>query len=1259
MSSTQPNNPKDYIPEIVKLLKAGNMSFIIGAGFSKNISNRFLSWKELLHDMIVEMYEEERQTWHATDEDLIGKYGYLGIASDYVRRKGYHEAIDNYIEERTPVIERDSNGSFRLIEKGRKIEGNVKVETHKAILNLGAKYIYTFNYDNTLEAIEEKVVTAADKENLKHAEKEYEEIRQYIERYEKQTSQIQDLQKNLQSFGKESGYVISNKDKDIGSLVTELNDKLNVSGIHLKEHHLESLGRDIEINKEKLRNCFVSKESQLESIKTSISEKYSVVKDSKDISISGNKSCIFKLHGSLRDEGKYGFDEDTHLQYIICKEDYDSYPKRHEAFVDLMRISLLREAFCIIGFSCDDPNFLLWMDWVKDIKDRSHNDNNAELPPKYYINVNDEDVPADKQLMLRNHGINILNLTSIYDKERKLTRRDRLLYFFYELQSHDFSDNLWENVDVRNRSTVDPSKTKVTYDNHLVDRDWNLRLSFPYPVVTRRRDDYIREDVIHKMLSNFKNGTLSEEDLKIWILAHNDSHISFITLNSKEETFDAILDNYPEIRTNFANYELISSHIRGKKSKYEKYADAVTKGYISILDSLLSFNLNDAFDLLTSWSPSITYHKVIKMLILKTVFRKNYTDDDVKLLYNEIKGLDEDQVSYTALQLILYSHPSDTFSSLPDNIYSIIEDYLKGLQGRNPKIIRWYDYIRMFENEAFPHVKVKSLGEIVTEIGFGDRRIAPSNALILMMAKGGFLPVFNGQEFIYKDYWFKTVEAVYRNFPAYCLFGTILYGNKDLVKRVAQLYTYTFDPNVRNFLSSVLPSILRATCCHNLSQQIRNNLFIIADYLIKVVPYEEWIDEYKILFKDNNWLIEVEDRGRFFAADRTFAEDALAYISDNSFCNDIIGFCIDFGDKITDYQNRLIISARKNIQKLSDSNVNILYTWMETDMTEVQSFIIFNLHTLLNQDKFQNWLRNVSEKLLKSDIALEATCAYINNVDDKYRQKLSVRIANSHGLWANGIKAESDIETSFEGGRMLNIDEIGEKFNITDDALITIYNKLKLSFKQIQPRCKRGSFELVLNSWERLLCSMVNFLVRHQQLLSDQTDYAITLKNCSDTLNSLHDGKSISERLVSTDDSEVQKAVIDLFQDVKLNGIINHTLDYLVLASVITQKSTKALQTCLNHFSWIIGEHTDSFVQYGFIDVVKLILKSYRPYFTDYNSTMDKEELEWTLEADKDEIEKDMLRLCKWLKMLNRNIGEWEDYKPVFVKNKTIKLNTK
>ena len=47
------DNNKNYIRRIGSDIHS--MSFIIGAGFSKNISDKYLSWGELLKDMIHEM----------------------------------------------------------------------------------------------------------------------------------------------------------------------------------------------------------------------------------------------------------------------------------------------------------------------------------------------------------------------------------------------------------------------------------------------------------------------------------------------------------------------------------------------------------------------------------------------------------------------------------------------------------------------------------------------------------------------------------------------------------------------------------------------------------------------------------------------------------------------------------------------------------------------------------------------------------------------------------------------------------------------------------------------------------------------------------------------------------------------------------------------------------------------------------------------------------------------------------------------------
>jgi predicted negative regulator of RcsB-dependent stress response len=69
---------------------------------------------------------------------------------------------------------------------------------------------------------------------------------------------------------------------------------------------------------------------------------------------------IVKLHGSFP----------SHRPFILTEEDYRTYPERFAPFVNLVRQSLLENIFCLIGFSGDDPNFLHWLGWVRDMLDK-------------------------------------------------------------------------------------------------------------------------------------------------------------------------------------------------------------------------------------------------------------------------------------------------------------------------------------------------------------------------------------------------------------------------------------------------------------------------------------------------------------------------------------------------------------------------------------------------------------------------------------------------------------------------------------------------------------------------------------------------------------------------------------------------------------------------------------------------------------------------------------------------------------------------
>lgn len=66
---------------------------------------------------------------------------------------------------------------------------------------------------------------------------------------------------------------------------------------------------------------------------------------------------LVKLHGTL------GSGEDL----IAAQEDYRKYPQTHAPFVNLVREAVMETVFVLLGFAGDDPNFLEWTGWVRDV----------------------------------------------------------------------------------------------------------------------------------------------------------------------------------------------------------------------------------------------------------------------------------------------------------------------------------------------------------------------------------------------------------------------------------------------------------------------------------------------------------------------------------------------------------------------------------------------------------------------------------------------------------------------------------------------------------------------------------------------------------------------------------------------------------------------------------------------------------------------------------------------------------------------------
>ncbi len=141
--------------------------------------------------------------------------------------------------------------------------------------------------------------------------------------------------------------------------------------------------------------------------------RYNVVVNQEDLVNSNDAPRILKLHGSFPSQ----------RPFIITEEDYRTYPIKFAAMVNTVQQALLENVFCMIGFSCEDPNFLSWIGWIHDNLGKSSSQ-------KIYM-ISIEHISEAKQKLLFDKNIIVVDLQELYP-EKEIP--ERLKSFFENLR---------------------------------------------------------------------------------------------------------------------------------------------------------------------------------------------------------------------------------------------------------------------------------------------------------------------------------------------------------------------------------------------------------------------------------------------------------------------------------------------------------------------------------------------------------------------------------------------------------------------------------------------------------------------------------------------------------------------------------------------------------------------------------------------------------------------------------------------------------
>lgn len=1209
------NNIKKYIED-------GEMSFLIGAGFSRNVNKKaYLLWGELLKDAAWKLFGDGTKGSKAKKQKILEKVekeiGYLGLASLLVKKSGYHEAIDTYIESKTPYL-KTIEGKKVLMLNGIQLKHSVSSDCHKLLKQLDIQNIYTFNYDNALEFFLGEEARQSLEQEIKELEEELNDIKKEKDKLEKKEKELQN-QLEQQKRKEESGNkpVLAGNEAERDNDSSKLTDKLEK--VKEEKGKNEALKSEIEIN--------------IETRKLNRRSFYNVVKDSYDISLSSKRKSIYKIHGSLRESANddYGFDSDTHTQYIITQEDYDTYNEKHNAFVSMMRIDLLRSRFCIVGVSGGDANFLAWINWVKDILDKTKDRDKKggeERHQSYFIYSGSNDMPEDLALMLKNHFIQPVILKDIFQNSETDEERIRLFLEYIQPRNNDeaivFSDS-WNGIEVPRRT----DKSVKSINSQTADD--LLRLSGKYKFNKPQSAIHYQAKNVQFAANYYLREGASESELKVYAAAVNSSLMPVdLSCSTKEcDRMDNEVNDRlkPFFRNALRRVVLLQNLIKGN----EVFIREDT--YIHVLSRLYNYDFPTAEEVEAIGDQNGL--DLVRRYSLSHLL--GYMPKQIRINASAFQSPQELVLATEWLKYIGYKDPS---------LNKTAEECKHQFQ-----LFSLYDYCQAYLQAMRRKEEISTYGNVYGTIYMDTFTSDVTNGAVLLNSLIELGICFAGYSVLDDAEWVALVKALKTRYAAPLIFYTIVRNGKDkVIKLVAQEMMY--EEKSRKVLPEILKRIINSIVSETTPTHLVAKMAQFASEILPAVDKKQWA---RIFVAKAEKMIDLADKYNVYSdiarSIYGLVSRAIEYIGAKNLKLRLIKRVIareNIGDRFDSIYNHLVISARIGL-KPSDfaPYVDELMAFAKR-VKEANSqqgyFVIMNLLLLVKNERKPDLLDLIKERCIRDPYLTEGYAAHVK-VFPKMANAFKEDFLKGDDLWHSGISGNG---ISIGAGNV-SVSQIVKTLHFDENQILTVYGNLIVVLDKINKVLKRNGREREDKGWmssennfREIVLDMRLFVNQHEKQLRGNEDYNETYKLLVDAYEQCFFRKDVYQLLA---DDEIYRAVRRIMVETELYGIESKRQEYEQLIGRIIAKNTTELNTALRHVSWAMGHYKKMFDTEEFNELFKAVLSVYEPYF----NSSDGEQLSWDIMGcQKETAEKSLTSIAKTLEERGYEDEFWGAYQRVF-----------
>ncbi|MDY0017277.1 MAG: SIR2 family protein [Candidatus Delongbacteria bacterium] len=938
-----------------------------------------------------------------------------------------------------------------------------------------------------------------------------------------------------------------------------------------------------------------------------LKQNYEFVYKSEELNIKSKKRII-KLHGNLEKStlvsDNYIFDDDHKCHFIISSDDYIKYAERHDSFATLMKISLLQEHFCLIGFSGNDPNFLDWGDWVRNILKRSKDKNDYKI---YFIDVLDNSIPLDRKLMFDNYGIKHIPLKKVYgDKTPKelidefldeINEEKKESNFYLREESKYY--NLWEKVsnlkiDTNNFNDI---INKLTYEEQ----------NFPLPT---QKVIFYSEQMVSKLfnfLSSSGNNLDLSKTLKYYFyLAFmlRQSYSSISNLCSDENEFKKIFEafkriDYKDLKTKDEKYywsEFLISLLETCRlaQDYINFNDMYDLAFKEILEKKYTheaiyqkviflasqLNFQEAEAIVNGWEieekSEYSWYFVKKAYLYCLLNTKVSKEKVIPLMQIALKICTNNQIKTFILELILYYEQSNSFNINKEYKFELGVLKSKGFYTLDDLVKSFFKY----ENKR----SVMPVGADRNTLRFNlfnsdyNKKFDYSLKLSGLLVKAGLPPVIHlkyGVTYINQTDWFDLNEYTYRRFPEVILFQSLQFGQNDsdhkftdsIMQKIVNSSVIDKDRKIDIFKNFV------ALWDYYYSQQEFDQLSVVTSaisMLVDILEYSTWQDFWLKL-----WKLQKEDtriENLFYRKHWNWEKQIcrmLPFVDNKKEC------LIRFLDPKLNNDSLILYHYLSSL---------IDYEVVKGVKTEVSNGILrlikeksISYYILLVIHAIGNSINKIAKNKIKKEILLRGVKGFENifefifeifDGDEQIKEMIHrYIIENKETLVFN-----SGIRTNSRGYAFsLNLNSLYENITFTIKEINEIYIILTRSLLKMIDFRKKNITNTFDYSDSNLLIQMKEFLAKYQSFLQDKSNYKKTTIEVGACFKELIGNIDGDEVLLHKDPNSIQYLLDKMY--IGFNEYRKEDIEifWSLLLNKILKMETPKFENCFEFMNWILS----------------------------------------------------------------------------------------